>query len=73
MAPDAFGRFILQSQLLMVIALLQQKRRLQQRKPYKKKRFWVRKIFQGRKKLGQFHTLAAELRIHKREYIFSGW
>ena len=32
------------------------------------KRFWVRKIFQGRKKYGLYHILTDELRLFDKEY-----
>ncbi len=61
---------VLQGHLLVVITLLHKKKGLLERKPYRKKRFWVRKILQERKRLGQYHTLVQELRIHDREYFF---
>ena len=34
------------------------------------KRFWVRKIFQERKKYGLYHILTDELRLFDKEYFF---
>ena len=70
MAAAFYDRLVLQANLLLVIALLRRKKKLLQRKPYKKKRFWVRRIFERRKELGQYHTLVQELRFHDREYFF---
>ena len=54
---------VLQGHLLMIIGLLRKKRSLLERKEHRKKRFWVRKILQEQKRLGQYHTLVQELRI----------
>ena len=37
---------------------------------HKGRRFWVRKIFQERKKYGLYHILTAELRLFDKEYFF---
>ena len=34
------------------------------------RRFWVRKIFQERKKYGLYHILTDELRLFDKEYFF---
>ena len=36
----------------------------------KKRRFWVRSIFQKRKRLGEYNQLLMELRPGDREYFF---
>ena len=36
----------------------------------RRKIFWVRKIFQERKKYGLYHILTAELRLFDKEYFF---
>ena len=37
---------------------------------HKGRRFWVRKIFQERKKYGLYHILTDELRLFDKEYFF---
>eukprot|EP00794_Sanderia_malayensis_P016397 gene16397-18034_t len=69
--PGAINnRLMLQRNLILIIGLLRKKKQLLTRKKYKKKRFWVRKIFQERERSGHFHALIQELRIHNREYFF---
>ena len=36
----------------------------------KKRKCWVRKIYQDRIEKGEYHLLVKELRIHDREYFF---
>ena len=36
----------------------------------KKRKFWVRSIFQKRKRLGEYNQLFMELRLEYREYFF---
>eukprot|EP00794_Sanderia_malayensis_P014938 gene14938-16478_t len=63
-------RLLLQAKLLLIVALLRRKRKLLWKKQYRRKRIWVREIFQERESKGQFHTLLQELRLHDREYYF---
>eukprot|EP00794_Sanderia_malayensis_P002221 gene2221-2529_t len=70
MEEEQIQKLVMQGQLFLIIALLRKKKTLLERKPYKKKRSWVRKILQERKRLGQYHTLVQELRMHDREYFF---
>ena len=57
----------IQTHLLSIIVLLRKKKCLLQSKKYKKKRFWVRRIFQARNELGHFNTLVQEMRLQDRE------
>ena len=45
-------------------------RKKENRKLKKQKKMWIRKIFQERKKYGEFHLLMKELRIADNEYFF---
>jgi hypothetical protein len=56
--------------MLLIIALLLKKRKLLERKKYKRKRFWVKKIFERREELGEFHSLVNELNLFDWEYYF---
>ena len=60
----------IQAHLLAIIALLRKKKLLLQSKQYKKKKFWVRDLFQARNELGHFHTLVQEMKLKDREYFF---
>ena len=55
--------------ILLLIFLLR-KRRRKRKRDYKRKRFWVRSIFQRRKKQGEYHNLVQELRLGDREFYF---
>ena len=57
----------IQTHLLSIIVLLRKKKCLLQSKKYKKKRCWVRRIFQARNELGHFNTLVQEMRLQDRE------
>ena len=52
--------------LLLVLARHRVKRR--QKLPDRKKRFWVRQIFEERKKKGEFHTLIGDMKLFDHEY-----
>jgi hypothetical protein len=56
--------------MLLIIALLLKKRKLLEQKKYKRKWFWVKKIFERREELGEFHSLVNELNLFDREYYF---
>ena len=56
---DYEEEILLQANLLLLLVLKRRHRQLQKRR---KHRFWVRKIFMKRQKLGAFHTLQRELR-----------
>ncbi len=58
---------LLKSKLLLMLLLV---RRLKQRKPKSKRKYWVCKIYQDRREKGEYHLLVKELRIHDREYFF---
>ena len=66
MSGEVNHMLMLQGNLLIIIALLGKKKPLHIRKKYRKKRFWIRKIFQERKRYGHFQALTQELRIHER-------
>ena len=57
-------RLLLLSALLFVIIATKRQRKRA------KHRFWVRKIFLEREKLGFYQTLLSEMRITDREYFF---
>ena len=63
-------RLVLQRNLIVVIALLRKTKQLLTRKKYRKKRFWIQKIFQECARYGHFQALSQELRIHDRDYFF---
>ena len=52
-----------QANLLLILVLKRRHRQLEKRR---KHRFWVRKIFMKRQKLGAFYTLLRELRVSDR-------
>ena len=60
---DIEEEILLQANLLLLLVLKRRHRQLQKRR---KHRFWVRKIFMKRQKLGAFHTLLRELRVSDR-------
>ena len=66
MSGEVNHMLMLQRNLLVSIALLGKKKLLLIRKKYRKKRFWIRKIFQERKRYGHFQALTQELRIYHR-------
>jgi hypothetical protein len=52
LSPYGYRRLLLKKKMLLIIALVLKKRKLLERKKYKRKRFWVRKIFERREELG---------------------
>ena len=42
------------------------------RKQIRRRRFWIREIFRRRETQGAYLNLLQELKIHDREYFFSG-
>ena len=58
------GFVSLESSLFVLLAINRQKTRK------RKHRFWVRKIFQQREKLGFYNTSVRELKLHDREYFY---
>ena len=58
--------------LTLAILLLVRFRRRRQalQKKIKKRKFWVRSIYQRRKRLGEYHRLFQELKLGDREYFF---
>lgn len=56
----------------VLLLLLLAKRRIRQRKRNNKykKRFWIRKIFQERKRKGEYHLLIHDMRLFDHEYFF---
>ena len=66
MSGKANHMLMLQHNLLVIIALLRKKKLFLTRKNYRKKRFWIWKIFQERKRYGHFQAFTQELRIYDR-------
>lgn len=62
---------ILKKKLLLILLLRRiRRKRSIKRKDRKRRRIWVREIFQKRERQGEFHRLVQELKIHDREYFF---
>lgn len=54
----------------LLVAVLLRRRRRRRDVEKRKKRFWVREIYQKRSTHGLFHSLVQELRLADREYYF---
>ena len=57
------NKVLLIKKKLTILKLLELKRK-------KRKRFWVRKVYEERLEKGEFHLLVRDLRLHDHEYFF---
>ena len=57
------NKVLLIKKKLTILKLLELKRK-------KRKRFWVRKVYEERLEKGEFHLLVGDLRLHDHEYFF---